>query len=178
MRQTTLCILVRGDPTREILLGLKKEGFGARKYTGFGGKVEANETVVMAAARELAEETGVSVRQEDLEPVAQLTFLFPANPAWNQTVHVFVTATWDGTPQESREMVPAWFSVDDLPFDEMWQDGAYWLPRILAGQRFRARFSFRKDNETVDTVETQVWSAAGSEVLEPDTNERLRSCGD
>lgn len=168
MKQTTLCLLVRGDPSREVLLGFKKEGFGAGKYTGFGGKVEANETVVMAAARELEEETGITVRQEDLEPVGQLTFLFPASPTWNQRVHVFVVETWDGTPLESREMVPAWFSVDDLPFDQMWHDGAYWLPPILAGQRFRARFTFRDDNETVNTFETNMLNSASPEELEPD----------
>jgi hypothetical protein len=37
----------------------------------------------------------------------------------------------------------------------MWQDSAYWLPRILAGQKVRARFTFREDNESVDEVEIE-----------------------
>ncbi len=34
-----------------VLLGLKKRGFGAGKYNGFGGKVEAGESIVAAALR-------------------------------------------------------------------------------------------------------------------------------
>jgi 8-oxo-dGTP diphosphatase len=52
----TLCLLVRGEPAREVLLGLKKRGFGAGKYAGFGGSVEAGETVIQAAIRELQTE--------------------------------------------------------------------------------------------------------------------------
>jgi hypothetical protein len=37
----------------------------------------------------------------------------------------------------------------------MWQDSAYWLPRILAGQQVRARFTFREDNESVAAVEME-----------------------
>lgn len=35
----------------QILLGLKKRGFGVGKWNGFGGKIEAVETVMHAAAR-------------------------------------------------------------------------------------------------------------------------------
>ena len=35
----------------EILLGFKKRGFGAGKWNGFGGKVEAGETIEDAAKR-------------------------------------------------------------------------------------------------------------------------------
>jgi 8-oxo-dGTP diphosphatase len=35
------------------LLGLKKIGLGAGKYAGFGGKLEADEALAMAAVREL-----------------------------------------------------------------------------------------------------------------------------
>jgi len=35
----------------EILLGYKKRGFGAGKWNGFGGKVEAGETIEDAAKR-------------------------------------------------------------------------------------------------------------------------------
>ena len=140
-------------------MGRKKVGFGAGKYTGFGGKVEAHETVATAAVRELEEETGVRVSAEDLRPMGRLTFLFPTEPAWSQMVHVFVAESWDGDPVESREMTPTWFAMDDIPFEQMWQDGAHWLPRILAGERIRARFTFKEDNETIDELEIDLWWA-------------------
>lgn len=35
--ETTLCLLKRND---EILLAMKKRGFGTGKYNGVGGKIE------------------------------------------------------------------------------------------------------------------------------------------
>ena len=51
---------------------MKKRGFGVGKWNGFGGKVEAGETVVEAAAREVTEECGYSVKTEDLGCVSTL----------------------------------------------------------------------------------------------------------
>jgi 8-oxo-dGTP diphosphatase len=153
MREMTLCVLVHGEPAREVLLGLKKRGFGAGKFAGFGGKVEPGETTLQTAARELAEEIGIAASEADLQPVGHLTFLFPAKPAWNQVVHVFLVGQWAGEPTESAEMRPRWFARDALPFAQMWQDAAHWLPRILDGQSIRARFTFLDDNETVRDAE-------------------------
>jgi 8-oxo-dGTP pyrophosphatase MutT (NUDIX family) len=44
-----------------VLLGRKKRGFGEGKVNGFGGKVEAGETVIEAAVREMQEESGLTV---------------------------------------------------------------------------------------------------------------------
>lgn len=157
MIETTLCLPIEGDPPQRVLLGRKKLGFGAGKFTGFGGKIEAGETAARAAARELAEETGLRVAAGDLEAVAILRFHFPHRPAWSQKVHVFVARRWQGRPAESREMAPAWYAADDPPFDLMWQDGAHWLPPILAGERIRAHFVFGEDNETVERVAVSAW---------------------
>jgi 8-oxo-dGTP diphosphatase len=158
MIHATLCYLIRGNPPREILLGFKKIGLGQGKYGGVGGKIEAGETVTRAAVRELEEETGIKVLEEDLQRMAHLTFLFPAKPDWSQVVHAFLTTRWDGNPVESAEMIPAWFASDDIPFEQMWQDVSYWLPRVLAGERLRASFTFKEDNETVDEVEIKPWN--------------------
>ena len=157
MRDFTLCLLVRGDPPAEILLGLKKAGFGAGKYNGFGGKVEAGETIESAAVREVAEEVGLVVSEEDLRPVGRLTFLFSGNPEWNRVTYVFMVTAWAGEPTESVEMRPIWFSVDGIPFEHMWQGDVYWMPRILAGERVQGRVTFGEDNETVTAWMVEVW---------------------
>jgi 8-oxo-dGTP diphosphatase len=157
LQETTLCLLVQRSPSPLVLLGLKKEGFGSGKYTGFGGKLEGAETPSAAAIRELEEETGIRVREEDLQPMGQLAFLFPFRPTWSQVVHVFRADRWEGSPREGREMKPVWFRVNCLPLDQMWQDGAYWLPLILEGKGILARFVFQADNETIDEVEIEPW---------------------
>ena len=157
MRETTLCLLIEGTPPQRILLGLKKEGFGAGKITGFGGKMEPGETPAMAAMRELEEETGIRVTCEELEPVGQLNFLFPSRPGWSQLVHVFLSRRWLGTVREGREMRPVWYPVREIPFEQMWVDATYWLPRFLDGERIRGRFVFAEDNEMVAEVSISSW---------------------
>lgn len=156
MRDKTLCFLIRENPAK-VLLGFKKIRFGAGKYAGFGGGIEPGETVAEAAVREMEEETGVRVLEENLQRAGHLTFLFPARPSWNQVVHAFLTTTWDGNPVQSEEMAPVWFSVDEIPYEHMWQDAAHWLPRILAGEQIRAKFTFKEDNETVGEVKIEPW---------------------
>jgi 8-oxo-dGTP diphosphatase len=149
MREVTLCLPVLGWPGRAVLLGRKKRGFGRGKYVGFGGKIEDGETVVTAAARELEEEAGLRVAREELDHVATLSFRFPAQPDWDHLVHVYLARAWRGTPTESAEVSPAWCAVDRLPLDQMWDDAAYWLPRVLAGQRLQGTFVYADDNASV-----------------------------
>jgi 8-oxo-dGTP diphosphatase len=152
MKDATLCFVVQGNPISKVLLGLKKGGFGEGKYDGFGGKIEVGETPLTAAIRELEEESGLRVEPEHVQYVAHLTFVFPAKPDWSQIVHAFVATQWTGTPVETLEMIPAWFDLQDIPYARMWDDSAYWLARILAGGRLRARIVFRPDNATVGHV--------------------------
>jgi len=157
MKEATLCLLVRDNPVPEVLLGWKKVGFGANKYAGFGGKVEPGETIPQAAVRELEEETGIRIPEQSLLPAGCLTFLFPARPSWSQAVHLFLVRAWEGQAHESREMQPRWFPVSNLPFDQMWQDSAHWLPPVLDGQGVRARFTFESDNETIAAMTQETW---------------------
>lgn len=53
---TTLLFLVRDD---EILLAMKKRGFGANRYNGVGGKLDPGETVEQTLVRESEEEISV-----------------------------------------------------------------------------------------------------------------------
>ncbi len=147
MQNATLVFLVReGD----VLLGMKRKGFGKGKWNGFGGKLKYGEYPEEAAAREVWEEAMIRVRE--MVKHAELTFLFPLKPEWNQIVHVFVSKKWEGAPTETVEMKPAWFDVKELPFDKMWADDVHWLPKVLSGERLRATFIFGGDNESIESV--------------------------
>jgi 8-oxo-dGTP pyrophosphatase MutT (NUDIX family) len=155
MKEATLIFLFRGDPLNEVLMGLKKEGFGEGKIVGFGGKIEPGETIVEAAKRELGEETGIEVKLENLKKVADLTFLFPYKKSWEHRVHVFAAHQWRGEALERDEMIPIWFKFNELPYDQMWDDGQYWLPHMLAGERVSGRFIYERDNQTVGDWEIE-----------------------
>jgi 8-oxo-dGTP diphosphatase len=67
-------------------------------------------------------------------------------------VNVFSAAAWTGEPMESAEIAPQWFPLTALPYHRMWDDARLWLPRILAGERLRATFTYEADCETVATA--------------------------
>ena len=153
MIDATLCIPIKGDPVEEVLLGFKKKGFGEGKFGGFGGKLKPGETIELATIRELEEELGLIVSESQLSNSGVIFFSFPAQPDWDQAVHIFLTKTWQGNPIESEEMSPFWFRVNEIPYETMWDDSSYWLPLILQGNRIHATFSFKYDNQTVEDAE-------------------------
>ncbi|MCH7828900.1 8-oxo-dGTP diphosphatase [Patescibacteria group bacterium] len=140
----TLCIVCRGD---QVLLGMKKRGFGQGKWNGFGGKVEARESIEKAMKRELKEEIGIIPRS--FEKKALFEFHFKDNPEYLE-VHVFYIPSFEGEPKETEEMRPQWFSKEKLPFESMWPDDKHWLPLFLEGKTLRGRFSFGDDDVLID----------------------------
>lgn len=135
--ERSIVLPMRGD---QILLGLKKQehakSFGVGKWNGFGGKLEPGETVEQAAFRELKEECGLTANS--LEQVAVLNYL----DDYGMICHVFVTEDFEGEPVETGEMTPKWFSKNDLPWGQMWDDDIFWLPAVLRGKKLRADFHF------------------------------------
>jgi 8-oxo-dGTP diphosphatase/2-hydroxy-dATP diphosphatase len=135
-----------------ILLGLKKRGFGMGRWNGFGGKLQPGETIEAAAKREVQEEAGVVV--SNIEKVGLIDFEFKDNPEILE-VHFFRANDFSGTPTESDEMKPQWFSTDNLPFDSMWPDDRYWMPLFLAGKKFKGKIFFA-DMDTITKTELSV----------------------
>lgn len=151
LRDATLVFLVKRSKgaIREICLAMKKRGFGKGRWNGVGGKVDGeHETIEEAARRETHEE--INVKIEDLKKTAELSFSFPHNAAWDQMVHVYFVEVWSGDPSESEEMNPQWFSVDELPFHDMWPDDPFWLPEVIKGNKVKARFSFGEGDRILD----------------------------
>ncbi len=153
LRQVTLCFLVRPG---ELLLAMKKRGFGVGKWNGYGGKVQPGETLEQAMLRELQEESGVTAAAPDLEKVAVLQFYFKHDASFNQEVHVYLLRRWQGEPVESEEMKPQWFALGDVPYADMWVDDPLWLPQVLQGKKLEAEFYFNDDASACETYEVKV----------------------
>ena len=137
--------LTRND---EILLAMKKRGFGEGKWNGSGGKVQPGEEIEEAAKREVEEEIGVSVK--NLIKVAVLNFYFIEKREWDQQVTVYLTRDWQGEPAESEEMKPKWFKIKMIPYNKMWSDDSYWLPDVLEGKKVNADFLFGNNQQMID----------------------------
>lgn len=123
----------------QVLLALKKRGFGANRYNGIGGKIELNETVEEALIRESQEEIGVTPLK--FEKMANIVFdeYFKSEPTLVE-VDVYIASKWTGKPTESEEVNPKWFKINQIPFDQMWPDDLYWLPQVLDGKKISAKF--------------------------------------
>lgn len=155
MKQLTLLFLVRNN---EVLLAMKKRGFGAGRWNGVGGKLDEGETVEQALIRECQEE--IAVTPTVFTKVADITFdEYHAGERSYMQVHAFVGTAWEGEPQESEEMAPKWFKTTELPFTDMWPDDPYWLPQVLAGKKLKATFVLdEKDQITDHTIEETLFT--------------------
>jgi 8-oxo-dGTP diphosphatase len=160
--RTCLCLIRRHAPGgAEVLLGHKKTGFGAGKWVGLGGHIEPGEKPVMAAVREVWEESGLVVPADSMQHMASIAFSFPFRPSWDQTAQVYVTWVFEGEPAESDEVIPRWFAEDQLPFDLMWDDARYWVPPVLAGRHVDVTVTFADDQATVAGIEPELTGPDG-----------------
>lgn len=141
----TLLFLRNGD---DILLAMKKRGFGAGKWNGVGGKLDPGETIEQAMIRECQEE--IEVTPINYQAIAELDFIQDASSTpWHMYVYAFVCDKWEGNPNETEEMAPRWFSLDDVPYDDMWDDDRYWLERALSGEKLIGKFNFDAEDKLV-----------------------------
>lgn len=152
----SLLFLKRDD---QILLAMKKRGFGANLWNGVGGKVDPGETLEQATIRECQEEIGVTPLA--FTKVAHHDFICDATTdPWHMDVHAFFCTEWEGEPIETEEMAPKWFNISDIPYDDMWQDDAMWLPLVLKGKFVESEISFDQDNELLQANVRVVTSIA------------------
>ena len=130
-----LCFVIRDG---QILLIRKKRGLGAGKINGPGGRLEKGETALAAAIRETQEEVGVT--PTGLEQVGELYFQFL--DGYKLHVAVFAADGCHGELCETDEATPLLCDVGKIPYGEMWEDDAHWLPLLLRRKKFRGYFVF------------------------------------
>jgi 8-oxo-dGTP diphosphatase len=130
-----LCFIFHGE---EVLLIEKLRGLGAGKVNAPGGKLEAGETPLQAAIREVQEE--ISVTPHSLSQIGNLKFAFV--DGYNLECWVFRAEGHTGTPTESPEAIPFWSHVNALPYNRMWADDREWLPYLIRNEAFAGEYIF------------------------------------
>ena len=86
-----------------------------------------------------------------MEKIGELEFIFGEDPF--MFVHVFKAEDYSGSPIETEEARPKWFDTDDLPYNEMWPDDRYWIPKMLDDEKFLARFYFDEEGDSIEDYE-------------------------
>lgn len=106
-------ILREGD---KILLTLRSQTrFASGFYSVISGGVESGESIKEAAVREIYEETGLTVKEEDL------AFYTVVHSREEDGIHMstfFTTDTWEGEPENKephKHKELKFYSIHDLP---------------------------------------------------------------
>ncbi|NCU30706.1 8-oxo-dGTP diphosphatase [Candidatus Saccharibacteria bacterium] len=152
--ETTVLFLRKGD---EILLAMKKRGFGEGRYNSVGGKLEEGESAEVCVKRETLEE--IDIRAISLVQMADLTFheKYQGIPTIAHS-SVYVCDEWEGEPIETEEMSPRWFNLSEIPYDNMWPDDIFWLPRVIDGEKVLGEFWFEDHNTVINHTVSNVES--------------------
>lgn len=132
----------------EVLLIEKLTGIGEGKINGPGGKIDPGEDELQGVIRECQEELHITVT--DAVKMGELWFAMSDIPDIH--CHVFMATSFEGTPTSTREANPLWSKISEIPYDKMWADDVYWLPHMLAGQKFNGRFIFEEQAILWDQV--------------------------
>ena len=134
-----------------LILIHKKTGLGAGKINAPGGRIEKGETPEEAAVRECIEEIGLTPL--NIKRGAELSFIF--KDGYSLFGYVFFTDSYEGSLIETDEAKPFFCSLDNIPYDKMWEDDILWLPDALAGNYVTGRFIFDSDKMLSKKIDIQ-----------------------
>jgi len=141
MQHMTLCFCITSGG---VWLAEKKTGIGRNRLNGYGGKKKEGETSRSCARRELKEESGASVKEEDLIYSAQLRFYIEDAPTF--LCDVFLTYEWTGALEETKEMKRAsLYPFEGVPYEKLLPGDEHWMRLIFAGRKIRAEINHSKD---------------------------------
>ncbi len=82
-------------------------------------------------------------------------------------VQTFVSYDWTGTTVESEEMAPQWYPLSDIPYEQMWQDDAHWLPQVLNKQTVDTDFTFDANKTMIQAAVrvTGIWHKLDNRII-------------
>jgi 8-oxo-dGTP diphosphatase len=142
--EASLCHIIKNH---RLLLQMANGGISKGKWNGPGGKFEQGETLTQNVVREVMEETSLRI----IDPTYQgkIEFYMNGGGTLDWLVHVFLVTRFSGRPRSSAEGEVRWFDIRRIPYAKMWDDDRYWLPLLLNGIKFNARFFYDRWNKHV-----------------------------
>jgi len=159
----TLCYLRRTNSQghSEYLLG---KHYKQKKWNGFGGKVGdkpefQGETIEQSLEREGFEEFGIQVVNPQKRGIILFVFYDEQGKENKVLCYVFFADNYKGKVKASNEMTnPTWFSLDKMPWDEMWPNDRIWLEEMLNREDFlEAEFKFDPQKGLIASETKMTW---------------------
>ena len=126
---TTILILQKGN---NVLLGKKKRGFALGKFIGIGGKQDKGESIDETMIRETQEEIGITPTKYQKVGVILFDTYYKGEHT-NLVLNIYTATEFLGEPTETDEILPKWFSRNDIPYNEMLEDDILWMEIVLGG---------------------------------------------
>ncbi|NON63550.1 8-oxo-dGTP diphosphatase [Acidianus sp. RZ1] len=142
MELTTCLTIVKNS--NHLLMIEKKRGLGKGYITFPGGKVEV-ETPDVCTVRELKEEVGITGYSP--RNVARIIFVQKSGKV--NVMYVYQITNFSGHMVETEEAKPFWIDKNKLPFEKMWIDDRFWLPKVLGGKYVDCIFMFSDNWENL-----------------------------
>ena len=109
------CLIIKDN---KVLMELRKNKFDAGLYSLVGGCMEDGETVKQAAVREIKEEVGLEVHEDDIEVISVLHRITPKPDSWQSIEFVLLVNKFSGNPNLLENNVCGdlkWFPLENLP---------------------------------------------------------------
>lgn len=149
MKIATLGIVLQDG---NVLLGEKKKGeIGTGVLSGPGGKLDHGETLSECLIRETREELGIELDRGSLELVAIIDFY--AADEIDFRVYVYLARILNGEVRETADMIPAWYPVNALPYERMYDGDRFWFPKAVRGEKFCANVYYLSRARDFDRIE-------------------------
>jgi ADP-ribose pyrophosphatase YjhB (NUDIX family) len=168
-----LCAIFSED--RVLFVRRGQEPYGG-KWAFPGGFVETNEALEAAAARELEEETGLTLSRQAFYPFGMLSV-----PKINQ-VHAFFAARVGEcarlTPNPPEIDDARWFRLGEIPLHDLWQPAHAFDMSLLYRRGTCSQFDYyQMDGERMRLISDQcreqlVWSSPSADRTSTRTRRR------
>jgi 8-oxo-dGTP pyrophosphatase MutT (NUDIX family) len=151
MMKMVLVLLTKND---QLYLGQKKLKIGKNQLNAPGGKFEKDDggNPKRAAIREVRQESGVTIREEDLVQVA-LLHIYRQGHGHEIELHVLKTSCWSGDLKETEELgLLKPYPLDDIPYGDMMSADEKWLPFVLFGLSIETTFVYDKERKNISSL--------------------------
>lgn len=132
MKNTSLCYLKKDNCLLMLYRNKKKNDPNAGKWIGVGGKLEEKESPPECAAREVWEETGLTMNQFDYRGLVT----FVSDEYETEQMHLFTCEDFSGQMKECDEGTLRWVPEDEVEDLPLWEGDRIFLRLIRSPRPF------------------------------------------